>query len=142
MTQQEKKPRVRSYPATEKMLYTLVHLENCLAIDGKLDIQPLPLVRKGVGQWAPGTKFTQLASKKKSAGFPHYEFTDPYPPLEYLGIHRDLDGMLAVFRAPNCGPDQWFAYHYYPEQGLIWGTSGCAGRVIELTDCLPPPEPL
>lgn len=134
-------PKTKSYPATERFLYTIVHLRNALAIDGPLDLQAVPLVMPGVGQWPVGTQFTQMASKRKSAGFPHHEFTDPYPPLEYVGQHTDLDGTLAVFKTPTCGPLQWFAYHLY-DHGLIWGTDNHAGRVIDMTDCKPEPSPL
>lgn len=139
-----KKKRTRTFPCTECLLYEILHTDPCLIIRGKLDVRTVPLVHPTAGWWPVGTKFLQLASKRKSAGFPHLEFEPGlHAPLEYLGQYADLDGVLALFRAgDNPGPGAYFGYHFYPEDGtLIWGTAGYAGRVIDLTDCLPLPTP-
>lgn len=121
----------RKVPCFDCLEYTRAHTEVCLVVLGDIRPERVPLEMHHQ-RWDAGTKFWRIGSKKTSAGYETLYF-DAFEPIEYVGQFENLDGRLALFRSGSRPEGGYFAYHV-SEQGLIWGTSHTAGRVISMDD--------
>lgn len=138
----------KSYPATERGTWTIIHTESCLVLEGTrfpyLHKSPLKLAGR---TFQPGDRFIYMGGKKTSAGVAHLDFRC-WKPMVYQG--QMLDQHIADATSPPGRPELaplavftqddsnakarpcYYAWHYQEEDGVfMWGTHANAGRIIE-----------
>jgi hypothetical protein len=109
--------------------YTRAHTSTCLVILGAIVPEPVPLLIGGQS-YPVGTRFWEMGSKRTSAGFETLYF-DAFAPMEYVGQYTNLDGTVALFKQGPLPEGGFFAWHPH-DDGLMWGTDSCSGRIISM----------
>lgn len=123
--------------------YDRSHTATCIVIEDKgrgIVPEPVDLLGPQGAAWPARTRFAQIGSRNKSAGFQTLDFRG-FSPLVYLGQWTDkgsdLPGTYALFRPQALLGNQgvYFAWHVMGE-GLMHATHSQAARRIAMDNVI------